>query len=81
MKLKDMIIVGGSPDKQKKSKIIDIISEEFIFDFSLDIFNGRICNDISKYDLTLWMIDIDNKEEKIYPKKKKRFYSYLFKSN
>jgi len=66
----NMVIVGGDPLTNKKSKIIDMIYDNFKDNFNTKLYNGIPCDNISESDITLWMPDIDNKEEKVYPKKK-----------
>jgi hypothetical protein len=65
-----MVIVGGNPLTNKKSKIIYMIYDYFKQNYTTNLYNGVPCDNISESDITLWMPDIDNKEEKIYPKKK-----------
>lgn len=69
-----IIIVGGS--ENKKSKIVQYIAEELEV---LEMINGNLTTDNlhtacytinqDEHDMILWIPDIDNSEDKIYPEK------------
>lgn len=68
--MKMAYIVGGNPTINKRSSVILKLARGFLINFNIKTFNGTFCDDISESDLTLWMIDVDNSVDKIYPKKK-----------
>ncbi len=66
------IVVGGNYGLSKKSTIIQLLGESL----NANIHNGGSMEDLKNisiqgYELVIWMPDISNREEKIYPKKDK----------
>lgn len=72
---KKVMIVGGNPDTEKRSKIIDILHNAFLINKndinSLELYNSRLPKDISGSNLIIWMPDISNEKPKDYPVKDK----------
>lgn len=62
------MLVGGTVDGNKRSVIADMIAGGI---GAQEVWNGMMPDSIQGKDLTVWMIDIDNKYEKEYPKKDK----------
>jgi len=69
------LIVGGNFGKQpKRSSIVSklgnhLFANQYNGGSVIDLINHA--NDIKNFDLTIWMPNVDNTEDKIYPKKRK----------
>jgi len=64
------ILIAGGNDNGKKSGVINKIKDVICQDADdYAIYNGSLPDNVSGYDLVLWMPDIPNEKEKQYPVK------------